>query len=277
MVILLARQRSGTTVLRSVLEHHPDIHCLPEVFNANPSPYDTSRFPDVYFFDWLEANARPSVPAVLRSRDAMAELFDAYMEFLRARSDKRFVIVDVKYNSAHHFDGPWRSLNELPLLFELIEQRRVRVMHLVRSNYLRTYLSLRRAQTTREYYVPVESGGTAADPTLRLEPEEVVRAAEAYEHEDRLVIERFGDYELAAGLEYDDLFPVMGAPPAAEVLAAIAGWLGLEPDFPDPEPAFRKQNVRTLRESIENYDEVAAALTGTRFEYCLHDERMYRG
>jgi hypothetical protein len=31
-IILLARQRSGTNALRSILESHPAISCLPEVF-----------------------------------------------------------------------------------------------------------------------------------------------------------------------------------------------------------------------------------------------------
>ena len=38
MVILLARQRSGTNALRDVLDSHQEVFCLPEVFQAEPSP-----------------------------------------------------------------------------------------------------------------------------------------------------------------------------------------------------------------------------------------------
>jgi hypothetical protein len=48
----------------------------------------------------------------------------------------------------------------------------------------------------------------------------------------------------------------------------------LPPDTEQNE--FRKQSHFPLEDTIENFEEVAEALGGTKFEYCLEDEHMYR-
>jgi hypothetical protein len=272
-IVLLARQRSGTNALRSVLTRHPGIFCLPEVFEPSPR-----RYPEASYFDFLEANAPDGrVTSVMCSAEAQEQLFLEYLDFLRGFSDKQYLLFDVKYNSTHHLDGPWRSLNAQPALFDLIERHGIRVLHLTRANHLRSQVSLVQAQMSRQWWVEVEEAPASADGAVHIDPESVEHQLAAWQAEDEIVAQRFRDYPLAGGLEYDDVFPVLGGPPNPEVLAAIAGWLGLEPDFGDTQPEFRKQNLSPLREAIANYDEVAAALAGTPFEYCLEDERAYRG
>jgi hypothetical protein len=94
--------------------------------------------------------------------------------------------------------------------------------------------------------------------------------------EDAIVAHELAGYDLAYTVEYDDLFPELGAPPAEDELGAIAAWLGVEPRFAERPLTWRKQSATPLRDSIENYDEVAAALRGTIYENLLEDERMYR-
>jgi hypothetical protein len=77
-------------------------------------------------------------------------------------------------------------------------------------------------------------------------------------------------------IEYEQLFPRMGAPPSDAVLAQVADWLGIAADFPKTQPRYRKQSVLPLPDAITNYGEVAEALRGTDFEYVLEDEAPYR-
>ena len=74
----------------------------------------------------------------------------------------------------------------------------------------------------------------------------------------------------------EDLFQEIGAAMSDQTLQRIAQWLGIEPTFVQTKPRYRKQSVLPLEATIENYDEVAQALSGTDFEYCLEDEAIYR-
>jgi hypothetical protein len=77
-------------------------------------------------------------------------------------------------------------------------------------------------------------------------------------------------------LDYEDLFREIGAPVSGEALHAISDWLGVRPDFAERRPQYKKQSTLPLADSIANYDEIASALRGTDFAYCLDDERIYR-
>ncbi len=58
-------------------------------------------------------------------------------------------------------------------------------------------------------------------------------------------------------------------------LSQIAGWFGVDDAFTN-RVALSKQSTLPLDQTIENFDEVRAALRGTRFESCLDDEPAYR-
>jgi hypothetical protein len=77
-------------------------------------------------------------------------------------------------------------------------------------------------------------------------------------------------------MEYEDLFTTIGAPIADEALTRVAEWLGVEPTFAERRPQYRKQSDLPLTKTIANYRDVAKALRGTEFEYCLSDEKIYR-
>src|ERR671916_608662 len=81
VVIMLARQRSGTNALRDVLQSHPDIFCTPEVFHERPSP-DAHLEVETNFWNFLEAHPKGTVRRS-QSLESQHELFVAYMRFLR--------------------------------------------------------------------------------------------------------------------------------------------------------------------------------------------------
>jgi hypothetical protein len=120
---------------------------------------------------------------------------------------------------------------------------------------------------------PEDGGG---DPQLVVSIDELLYYLELCRAEDELVHSCVAGYDLMHTVEYEDLFPRLGAPPAEAEIGRIAEWLGIDPNFDANPPALRKLAVRPLRDTIANYDDVAAALTGTRYEPMLDDERMYR-
>jgi hypothetical protein len=276
-VVMLARQRSGTNPLRAVLDAHPEVFCSPEIFHPDPSP-DAHLEVETNYFEFLERHANGGIKRVMTSLEEQERVFLDYLNYLRCFSDKRYILLDVKYNSTHVMDGPWREITQQPQLFFFIREHGLRVLNLTRRNYLRSYVSLEKANLTDQW--TDESGSTNGsapdDVTLALPLDDLMPRLELCRSESEMIARSFGDYPLYTEVEYGDLFPKLDGPPSTEQLRRIATWLGVAPAFPRDRLRFRKQARRPLDKTITNYAEVANLLSGTPLEYCLEDEAMYR-
>ena len=271
-IVMLARQRSGTNPLRSVLDAHPDVFCSPEIFHPQPSP-EAHLEVEMNYFEFLERHLKGDIKQVLTSLDSQERVFLDYLSYLRCFSDKRYVLLDVKYNSTHTLDGPWREVSREPELFLLIRRHGLRVLNLTRRNYLRYYLSWLKANESDRW--TIDAGADGDDPVVTVDPDAMIFHLELCRSENDAIAASFSEYPRYLEVEYDDLFPELGEPPSREELARIAAWLAIPPAFPAEPPRYRKQAVRPLGETIANYGEVVEALRGTPFEYCLDDERMH--
>jgi hypothetical protein len=277
VTVLLARQRSGTNALRDVLDSHPQLFCLPEVFQAQPSP--KARYEvEANYFNFLDER-RGEIKKVLTSEEAQEALFLEYLAHLAGFSEKPQMVVDIKYNSAHNVDAPWRDLAAEPTLFAYIRRHGIRVLNLRRRNYLRYYLSWLKTEQTRKYHLHASGPDGAVkveDEGIELDLDEMFFRLELCRNEDQLIHRMLGGYANYMAIEYEELFPRIGAPPADAVLERVAEWMGIGADFTKSQPRYRKQSVLPLEQAIVNYGEVAEALRGTEFEYVLEDEPTYR-
>jgi len=277
VTVLLARQRSGTNALRDVLDSHPQLFCLPEVFQAQPSP--KARYEvEANYFNFLDER-RDQIKNVLTSEEAQEALFLEWLRYLEGFSEKPRMVVDIKYNSAHNVDAPWRDLAAEPTLFAYIRRNGIRVLNLRRRNYLRYYLSWLKTEQTRKYHLHASGPDGAVkveDEGIELDLDEMFFRLELCRNEDRLIHRMLGGYANYTAIEYEELFPRIGEPPADVMLEQVAEWMGIEPEFKKSQPRYRKQSVLPLEQAITNYDEVAEALRDTEFEYVLEDEPTYR-
>lgn len=272
---MLARQRSGTNPLRDVLATHPQIFCTPEVFHELPSS-EAELEVETNFFNFLEQHPRGHERRPL-SFEAQEEIFLDFLSYLRFFSDKSFVFVDVKYNSTHHLDEPWREITAQPTMFRFIKRHELRVLNLARRNYLRYYLSLAKANMTGRWTETNHQPAGERDQKVTVDVEDLLHILELCLSENARIARSFDDYEpLYLTFDYEELVADIGAPISSELLGRIAAWLGIPTDFSQTTPQYRKQSALPLRQTIQNYAAVKRALRGTGFEYCLEDERMYR-
>ena len=270
IAIMLARQRSGTNALRQVLDAHPDVFTTPEVMH--PEPAGSDLISDMNFFRFVERHPEGLVTRA-RSAETQERVFLDFLEFLRGFSDKRVMLIDIKLNSSHHFDGPWRSVAGPPDLFGLIRRHKIRTLHLTRRNYLRYFLSSQKAKASDTWAAKDET----RDTRVRVDITQLLWWMSHAHAEELETTQTLSQRKEWLSFDYDDMFAEMGAPIATEILDWIAGWLDVASDrFPRRDPFFRKQSALGLAETIENYAEVEQALRGTPFEYCLEDERVYR-
>jgi len=252
------------------LESHPDIACFNEVFNFPDKDSEDPSLKYPNFFTFLEGYADGDIRRIFPDRHE--KLFLDFLEYLRCFSPTRYLVIDVKYNMTQFFTKPWEPMGSRYLL-ELISTHGLRVLNITRKNYLRYVLSVLKAFGTGTYTTTSED--SIHDTTKVLSVASMFSEFERCRREDDLIERHFGRYPLFLSYEYARLFPPPAGRIAPDFLALITGWLGVSPSFVRKVPGFRKQSYLTLAETIENYDEVAAALAGTEFEQFLKDEPGY--
>jgi LPS sulfotransferase NodH len=260
-IVLLARQRSGTHALKSVLESHPDFHCFEEIFHADPA---FRQCPE-NFFRYVEDR---HLPASALFPWNIQQTLDAFWDHLKTLAGPaRFQVLDIKYNSAHLICREWQSLNHYPALFDVIKEQGMRVVHLKRKNALRQWVSARIADRTRTWVV--ERQGPEPVGALQVDTEDLMWTLKGMQEEDELIWRALWDYDVLE-LEYCDLFLKPGGVPE-DKLREISEWFGVECRFQE-RPTCAKQLCLPLEELIDNYAEVADTLKNSDFEWMLADE-----
>ena len=269
--VLLARQRSGTNALLSVLGTHPDIFCFDEVFRRDDliRPEEAQIRGNYFNFLAQYAAGDPAKAFPDRHESVLA----AYVTHLRALAQRRHVVVDVKYNSTHHLSGVWRPLIGEPGMFGYLKARGAAVLHLTRRNYLRCLLSHLKAWESRRYYV--FEGPAPPDVRVSVPATWALEEMERWQAEDALVARAFDEYAGYKQIEYADLFPDVSGALSKSALEDLRLWFGVSDAFTN-RASLSKQSSLPLNETVENMDELVETLRGTTFEYCLEDEPAYR-
>ena len=89
-------------------------------------------------------------------RGTMTGCLRTSVEYLRCFSAKRYMLLDVKYNTTHFLNAPY-TWDSAPYLFHLAKTWGMRVLNVTRKNYLRFIISSLKAQ----------KDGSVADRTIR--------------------------------------------------------------------------------------------------------------
>ena len=259
--VLLARQRSGTGAFGSILDQHPAIRYLGEVFHPN------ERKHEVNYFNFLltKITANPERGLAMANEENYRE-FAAHVE---TRGRKKNVIIDVKYSSTHHFNGPWHSPFDMPKFVMLCRQDKRRILHLKRRNFLKTFVSGRLADLNAVWHARPDDQLAVTKLTVE------IPAMMNYLRVTGRTVNHFDGYlrkyPHVLELEYEVLFPSDGAI-SSEVMTRVAGFLDVEAGpLVAAAPAFVKQTSDNLSGVLENYEEVTAALKGTEFAWMSGD------
>ena len=271
IIVILARQRSGTNALRSVLQSHSDIYCHNEVFSLNDvDSKDDPLIPETNFFNFLKRYGGGDIRRIYP--DQHEKLFIDFMEFLRCFSPKRCMVIDVKYNTTHFLTEPYKW-NLAPYLFYLTKLFGMKVLNITRKNYLRYIVSTLKAERSGVW--AAKGGQTPlSDAKIPVEIGYLLQQIRYCDAENKLIENYFASYPDYRSFEYEDIFAAGSETLAPSFRESLSNWLGVPDSYPAPSD-YRKQSSLPLAQTIENYNEVAAALRETEFAYCLEDERMY--
>lgn len=252
--ILLATQRTGSSWAQEMLDSHPAIKVYNELFHADSRGRPMWGHDDIEFINtfWESRVRRPR---------RIARPFWTVAYLRRVFDQPGFRAVGFKY-----------MYNQIPrsrVVLPYAALRGVRVVHLVRSNLLDTVISARRAEHTRLYHLPTDGrppipwlSTELTDVKIRLEPREVLADLARLSRERRLIRAWLrASHTPTLEVEYETLAT------DATRFGRILKFLGLPSvDASRLYSGLRKIGTALQSDVVENYGELQAALTGTRFE-----------
>lgn len=265
-VFILARQRSGVRYLNGLLQSALPIEAVGEVLE--PSLKEGKAMPSFWEFQKRMMTENPDLVFPWNRFDAI----DAFLAELQEKHPGKHLAIDVKYNSAHHFEQGWGRMGRVSAFVEFARAREVQIIHLYRQNVLEQIISNDRARETGRWHQ--FHRGDASDKPEALPP--TVISVDAHGLPDRmrnfLMESRQVQQELeAAHLNLEVKYEKLWRQPAEQmrVARAAATALGETVSAESLSSNTIKIGGQSLQEQLANYDEVASALTDAGLERFL--------
>jgi LPS sulfotransferase NodH len=257
--IVFGHQRTGTTLLVSRLDSHPEIRCheevlLPWVVNSSP-----------LMRDWLEVRSRPQWLRVVPS--VRASFLASLVKDASMHGNFAAVGFKVTYNQISlwpklaYLVPPVSFLLPDPALRSWLRSNRALVIHVLRRNHLKILVSHALAARSGRFHsrnpVVKDEKIWISLRSLKLRLDRIALA----ESVARKVISGLPSIEIY----YEDY--TCGGGRADDVRLCKA--LGLNLPVSGLSSPLEKLSPGNIRDNVANYDEVARYLAGTRFECFL--------
>ena len=241
VAILLAAERSGTHLFRSIMSNVDGVSAPAEICNGAGES-------EISFFQFRQHECLRN-PALFSPDPAtQAKLLDDYLGTVRkTKSARRLILLDIKYSHVHNFNYYWWDFFNRPYLLDYAAGKKIKIIHLIRKKLARTAISAIYAR---------ESGVYRAE-----HPDETVRLRIAIgrkELEERILrlsrtIRLFEDW-LAPGCEHTRISYENLTENSGPMLRRLGKFLNIPGSIP-VKPWFVK-TTPPYEESISNYDEI---------------------
>lgn len=258
LIFIVGRQRSGTTVFRDLLERHGALNC-DEIFHGNlDAPH---RF-YTYLLDRIEKEPNLIHPQY------HGQIFDEYLSEKRILENRRRIAMDVKYFGLNLIPSREDVDSHQPFIVDYMRRKNAHVVHIVRLNKLRAYVSEELAKLTGRWSVGKIEHLLTDKPRLTLDVPHSIATIDRLMDQDNRVTQLLRAVPSAIRLHYHEMFTPSGEF-SEQVEKIVAQVMGLEKI--DIRPGNLRMNPEPLADLVENYDELASALVKTPKEWMLTD------
>lgn len=253
--VIVGIQRTGTTLIRTTIDSHPDILCLGEVFNAASGM-------------WIR-----------KERKALSELWarkdKSYGQYVSSSLWRRLGHIgwrksivtgylDWLYGqqnpAAIGFKFMLNHMRGFPSVAPYLIDNQVRVIHVVRENVFDVHLS-RLAMAERG--MAHSTVDDVKQVKVGVPVDNLINELVAIRDDSERWSEIFQKNTPYMRLSYE-VFVANKDREANRVMDFLGVSKGVM-----LESALKKMNKMSLRDTIENFDEVRKKLTGTAFEWCI--------
>ncbi len=266
-IVVVGRQRSGTTVIRKAIQGSGEYIDIGEIFHSDFYNYERGTIREGYFFFGYLTKRIAEEAHLIHPQYWQGE-FRKFVEQCIVDNLKG-IIIDMKYNSfdyVHSERSMPNCISNYQPLFELSD-RGSAFIHVVRDNVLNAIVSERLAMKTGQW--GVSPGQERIRAKIVLNPytiaTELTIETDARSYVDRVLAQ----YSKVVQLHYRDLFTRDGkfSRRFRDALEKVV------PDCSIPAtPGFQKQNDASLDEVLENHNEIREALAPTSFSWMLNGE-----
>ncbi|MDK2970652.1 MAG: hypothetical protein PWP23_407 [Candidatus Sumerlaeota bacterium] len=198
-LFLIAPQRSGTTVLRETLATSGLFDPYGEVFHPEKGDYYS-------FFHFLKTEPECAQLYLFPTKENKTELFTRFLEYCHQRSTKRYVFIDVKQNSLHHFNTIWHSPSQPPFLLDLLVKGNHPIIRLVRANLFKQALSTIVAKETGTWHLRAGEKLDTSGVSLRIDPAKMLRRMNALQQDNEMIDRALEGHKRLVKLFYEEMF-----------------------------------------------------------------------
>ncbi|MCB0211373.1 MAG: sulfotransferase domain-containing protein [Anaerolineae bacterium] len=233
--IILGRSRTGSTLLRSLLNSHSQIVTYNEIFRNYNEPLWDANLP--------------------KSTKTLALMQERPLEFLESTAFRPFPrhisAVGFKLFYYHAHNEAW-----MPIWSYLKDRKDLKIIHIKRKNILKTHLSHKRALDNHTWVKT--SAPIQKNAAMTLTYEECLKSFQGTIAWEKEYDEFFKDHEMIE-VVYENL-----AKDFQTEMQYVQQFL--EVDSKPLKPATFKQSHGKLSAQIANYDEIKARFMGTLWE-----------
>lgn len=256
--LFLSQRRSGTGLVLDFIRSHPDIHCSGELF-LSLGRSNTGSF----YRWWLEEIEKD--PSCLLPKGQIAAFSRFLDHYVGAHAQHKAVGFEILYD----------QLKSIPNAIAALRERDLRVLHLVRKNALRTFLSDMLNSMAAPLKRTAHHSDTVVAHRVHLVPncgllEEIRRRKEDQEQYRRIFSELFPYLELV----YEDMTRNVEASAQTAPLQLqeqICDFFELPRLATEFKTSLKKTNPGLLRDTLENFDEVSEYLSANGFGDLIDD------
>lgn len=260
-IILCAQQRSGTTLVQTALQSSQLCHNYGEVFHDKYLHFKKEHS----FFNFKKKMISNNINFCFPSTDNQKIIFNKYFNFLKNQSKLPFHVIDIKYNSWHHFNPIWYSTETQPQLISSLKQHKFNVIHIVRKNLLHQYISATIAKKTGLYHFNKNDKNNYQDNKFVLNVPHCKRTINNVENNVNKYRFYFKNYSFYEEIYYEDLITENRF--SDRINSVVSKFTnGLITDLGTPP---LKKGIRDPFALVKNKDELFKNLKNTKFEVYL--------
>ena len=256
-ILLIAKQRSGTHLLQSLLSSLPYFSSHDEVFHQNGIKSNKNYFN--FRRDRFKENPDLSIPTI----ENIKHLFDSYFDFLGNSATTDYCITDIKYNSVSHFVPIWHSPVKQPTLITLAKQNSLPIIHLVRENVLEAYASMLLARKNKQYAKYRDK--SLKFTTININPQTIVCELQNRLKEIDFFRSYLDNYKYSCYIKYSEILEDQSLSKSVKDKIKLLLKVNIQEKNYTP---YAKM-APTLEEMIENYDEVLDILIKNNLSYLI--------
>lgn len=243
--VILGTQRTGTTLVSTSLNSHPQVKCLGEAFKAFMPRGEVDVEDSGYRRYWRASLWRHCTHYAQRRRSVRTFLDELY-------GGTQYAAIGFKLM--------FNQLKQAPAILDYFEEHAVRAVNVYRENILKTMVSRLSARATGVFHATERK----ARPKVTIPIAGLIERLARLEEDQIRWRELVGERLPMMRVSYEEFVRDSDAR-GRQVLEFI----GVTPQ-PLASQLF-KLNPDRLRDIVENYDEIAAALAATAFARYLSE------